>query len=94
MTKSTKKTSIMAAIAAGVGTAIKHPAPRVVKTPNARVSKNEGSWRMFEKTLLARERARLIREGVIVPADRMKPQMMARDHNGVWYPQVVIGTAA
>jgi hypothetical protein len=47
-------------------------------------------WRMAESNMARRERFRYIREGRIVPAHRMQPQLMVRNPNakGGWSPQI------
>ena len=47
----------------------------------------EEVWRKAERNQLRRERFRLVRKGVIVPAFRMKPQMMVKE-GGRWVPQL------
>lgn len=47
-------------------------------------------WRRFERTIVRRERSRLIRKGFICPAARMTPQMLVRnpDAKGGWSPHI------
>lgn len=47
-------------------------------------------WRRAEKFLCNRERLRLIKKGVLTPAYKIKPQMMVKDKDGRWCPQMVI----
>lgn len=49
---------------------------------------NEQIWKMAEQNMARRERYRLIRLGRIVPEHRMQPQLMVRDTNGRWTPQI------
>lgn len=51
---------------------------------------NESVWKRFESDQARRERTRLIRNGAIVPAVRMKPQLLVKDANGRWCPELVI----
>lgn len=44
-------------------------------------------WRRFEHELARRERSRLLRKGVIIPAYRMPPQMMVKV-DGKWIPEI------
>jgi len=53
---------------------------------------NEGistdhAWKLFQRACMHRERARLIRIGTIVPAYRMKPQMMVMTADG-WKAEI------
>lgn len=45
-------------------------------------------WRRFHRELARRERFRLIRRGVIIPEYRMPPQMMVKDAEGNWKPEI------
>ena len=47
-------------------------------------------WDRFERDVLRRERPRLIRKGTIVPAFRMKPQMLVKDAEGNWKPEIKV----
>ena len=50
----------------------------------------ENVWKAAESVMARRERLRYIREGRIVPAHKMQPQMMVKDENGRWCPELVI----
>lgn len=53
------------------------------------ISKEE-AFRRMEKSLLRRERNRLIRQGRLLPEHSMKPQLLVRNPNveGGWSPFV------
>jgi hypothetical protein len=53
----------------------------------------EAVWKLAEKAMIRRERQHRVRTGVIVPAYGMKPQMMVKDANGRWCPELVIHRA-
>lgn len=46
------------------------------------------AFRRMERVLLNRERARLIRKGFIRPAMCMQPQMMVKNPDGSWSPEI------
>jgi hypothetical protein len=48
----------------------------------------EAVWRKAEVNMLRRERNRLIRLGRITPIHRMPPQMLVKDENGRWCPEI------
>ena len=50
----------------------------------------EQIWKDFERRQLFKERVRRIRVGRIVPPHRCRPQMMYKDSNGRWCPELAI----
>lgn len=48
----------------------------------------ETAWRRFERAQLRNERFQLIKKGVIIPAYRMPPQLMVKNADGVWIPEI------
>lgn len=44
----------------------------------------DDAFRKMEKVLVRRERARLIRAGIIVPAIYAKPQVLVKQDDGSW----------
>jgi len=51
-------------------------------------SDKELCWRLAERDMIRRERLRRIKAGVIIPANRMPPQMMVRNEAGNWVPEI------
>ena len=47
---------------------------------------DEQTWKKAERHMVRRERVERIRRGVIVPATRGLPNVMARDASGRWWP--------
>lgn len=62
-------------------------------TEQQKANQRELIWRKAESNMARRERMRLIRSGRIVPAYRMQPQLMVRDANGRWVPELRIHRA-
>jgi hypothetical protein len=50
----------------------------------------EAVWKLAEKAMIRRERQHRVRTGIIVPAYGMKPQLLVKDANGRWCPEIVI----
>lgn len=50
----------------------------------ARKSDYDNCFRMMERELVRRERLRLIRSGVIIPAYRMQPTPLVKNEQGQW----------
>lgn len=48
----------------------------------------EYDWKRFHAAQARRERLRLIRLGRIIPADRMRPQLMVKNGAGEWSPYI------
>lgn len=57
-------------------------------------SSKEESFRRMERFISFRdrgkERVRLIKQGVIRPLYRLQPQMLIKDSNGRWCPEIKI----
>lgn len=51
-------------------------------------SDREMVWRLAERDMIRRERFRRIQKGVISPYHKMKPQMMVKNQEGNWVPEV------
>lgn len=47
-------------------------------------------WTAAEQNMVRRERQSRIRRGLIVPAYKLRPQMMVKDETGRWCPQLEI----
>lgn len=58
--------------------------PRIL-TPGQK----EGDFRRFDRAQAAKERNRLIRNGVIRPIHLIRPQLMVKTPEGQWVPEVV-----
>lgn len=50
-------------------------------------AEREANWRRFERDSARRNRIRLIRRNVIVPAYAMPPQMLVKV-DGIWKPEI------
>lgn len=55
---------------------------------NGVLADREICFRRMERELARRERGRLIRKGIIIPAFRMPPQMMVKNPDGSWSPEI------
>lgn len=51
---------------------------------------SESLWRRAEKAMMARERVRLIRRRIIRPVCDLQPQMLVKDAQGQWVPEIKI----
>jgi hypothetical protein len=51
-------------------------------------SDRELCWRLAERDMIRRERFRRILRGIIKPYYKMKPQMMIKNKQGGWVPEV------
>ena len=54
----------------------------------------ENVWRRRERQLARKERPRLIRLGRIVPERFSQPQMMVKNSDGTWSPELKIHATA
>lgn len=52
--------------------------------------KDEATWRAAERSMLRRERFRLVRSGTIRPASMMQPQLMVKNQDGSWSPEIMV----
>jgi hypothetical protein len=50
----------------------------------------EAVWRMAERFKIKAERLRLLRIGAIIAPDYCQPQMLVKDENGRWCPELRI----
>lgn len=51
---------------------------------------NEPLWRNAERNMVRRERTRLMKAGVIRPAYMMQPQLMVKNQDGSWSPEIMV----
>lgn len=51
---------------------------------------SEGLWRRAERDMMHRERVRLIRRRIIRPLCDMQPQMMVKNAEGQWIPEIKV----
>lgn len=49
---------------------------------------SEGLWRRAERDMMHRERVRLIRRRIISPVCDLQPQMMVKNAEGQWMPEI------
>lgn len=50
----------------------------------------EDIWKRAERDMARRRRLKLIRAKRIIPASRMPPQMMVKNDDGSWSPEIKI----
>lgn len=51
---------------------------------------NDDLWRRAERHAARRERTRLMKSGVIRPAYMMQPQLMVKNQDGSWSPEIMV----
>jgi hypothetical protein len=55
-----------------------------------RATLNEELWRQAERHMVRRERMRLMKRGIIRPAYMMPPQLMVKNADGSWSPEIKV----
>lgn len=58
--------------------------------PSGRATLNEELWRQAERHMVRRERMRLMKRGIIRPSYMMPPQLMVKNADGSWSPEIKV----